>query len=68
MNLMIFKLYLHFIQLKNIATACGFSRFAIKMFKISFNFMDKFLKMIQLHEYDFSTNFTPLLYALAVQI
>jgi hypothetical protein len=26
------------------------------------------LKMIKLHEYHFSTNFTPLLYALAVQI
>jgi hypothetical protein len=53
-NLMIFKLYLHFIQLKNIATAYGFSWFANKMFKISSNFMDKVLKMIQLHENDFS--------------
>jgi hypothetical protein len=32
------------------------------------NFMDKVLKFIQLHEYHFSTNFAPLLYALAVQI
>jgi hypothetical protein len=53
MNIMIFKLYLHFIQLKNIATACGFSWFANNMFKISSNFMNKLLKMIQLHEYDF---------------
>jgi hypothetical protein len=30
--------------------------------------MDMVLKMIQLHEYDFSTNFTTLLYALAFQI
>jgi hypothetical protein len=30
--------------------------------------MDKVLKIIQLHEYHFSTNFTPLLYTLAVQI
>jgi hypothetical protein len=63
-----FKLCLHFIQFENIATACGFSWFANKMFKISSNFMDKVLKIIQLHEYHFSTNFTPLLYALAVQI
>jgi hypothetical protein len=67
-NLMIFKLFLHFIQLKNVATARGFSWFANKMLKISSNFMDKVLKLIQLHEYDFSTNFTTLLYALAVQI
>jgi hypothetical protein len=39
-----------------------------KVFKISSNYTDKVLKMIQLHEYDFSTNFTTLLYALAVQI
>jgi hypothetical protein len=32
------------------------------------NFMDKVLKMIKLHEYHFPTNFTPLLYAVAVQI
>jgi hypothetical protein len=38
------------------------------MFIISSNFIDKVLKIIQLHEYDFSTNFTTLLYALAVQI
>jgi hypothetical protein len=31
-------------------------------------FMDKILKMIQLHEYDFSKKFTTLLYALVVQI
>jgi hypothetical protein len=67
-NLMIFKLHLHFIQLKNNATACVFSWFANKMFIISSNFIDKVLKIIQLHEYDFSTNFTTLLYALAVQI
>jgi hypothetical protein len=67
-NLMILKLYLHFIQLKNIATACGFSWFANNMFKISSNFMSKVLKMIQLHGYDFSTNFTTLFYGLAVQI
>jgi hypothetical protein len=30
--------------------------------------MDKVLKVIQLHEYDFSTDFTILLYALAGQI
>jgi hypothetical protein len=30
--------------------------------------MGKVLKMTQLHEYHFCTNFTPLLYALAVQI
>jgi hypothetical protein len=64
-NLMILKLYLHFIQLKNIGTACGFSWFA-NMFKISSNFMSKVLKMIQLH--DFSTNFTTLFYKLIVQI
>jgi hypothetical protein len=38
------------------------------MFKISSKFMDRVLKIIELHEYQFSTNFTPLLYALAVQI
>jgi hypothetical protein len=30
--------------------------------------MYKVFKMIQLHEYDFPTNFTTLLYALPVQI
>jgi hypothetical protein len=30
--------------------------------------MDKVLKIVQLHEYDFSTKFTTLFYALAVQI
>jgi hypothetical protein len=35
--------------------------------QISSNFMDKVLKMIKLHEYHFSTNFIPLLYALAVK-
>jgi hypothetical protein len=39
-----------------------------KMFKISSNSMGKVLKMIKLNEYNFSTNFTPLLYALVVQI
>jgi hypothetical protein len=58
---LIFKLCLHFIQLKNIGTTCGFSWFVNKMFKILSNFMDKVLKMIQLHEYQISTNFTPLL-------
>jgi hypothetical protein len=38
------------------------------MFKISSNFMDKVFKIIQLLEYHFSTNFTQLLYAFAVQI
>jgi hypothetical protein len=38
------------------------------MFEISTNFMGKVLKWAQLHEYNFSTTFTPLLYALAVQI
>jgi hypothetical protein len=37
------------------------------MFEISTNFMGKVLKRT-LHKYHFSTNFTPLLYALAVQI
>jgi hypothetical protein len=45
-NLMIFKLYLHFIQLKNSATACEFSCNANKKIKISSNLMDKVLKMI----------------------
>jgi hypothetical protein len=65
---MIFKICLHFVQLKNIETACGFSWFANKMFKIPPNFMDKVIKIAKLHEYHFPTNFTPLLYALAVQI
>jgi hypothetical protein len=30
--------------------------------------MDKALKIIQIHEYHFSTNFTPLLYILAVHV
>jgi hypothetical protein len=67
-NLIIFKLCLHFIQLKNIATTCGISWFVNKMFKVSPNFMDKVLKLIKLDEYHFSTYFTPLLYALVVQI
>lgn len=67
-NLKIFKLCLHFIKLKNSSTASGFSCFANKMFKISSNFTGKVLKMTQLHEYHFSTNFTLLFYALAVQI
>jgi hypothetical protein len=31
-------------------------------------FVDKVIKIIKLHEYHFPTNFTQLLYALAVQI
>jgi hypothetical protein len=34
--------------------------------QISSDFMDNVLKTIQLHEYQFSTNFTPLLYTLGV--
>jgi hypothetical protein len=38
------------------------------LFEISSTFMDKVLKMYQLHEYHFYTNYTLLFYALAVQI
>jgi hypothetical protein len=57
-NLMIFKLHLHFIQLKNISKSHRFPYLTNKMFEISTNFMDKMLKWTQLHEYHFSMNFT----------
>jgi hypothetical protein len=38
------------------------------MFKVITNLMRKVLERTQLQEYHFFTNFTPLFYALAVQI
>jgi hypothetical protein len=67
-NLMIFELCLHFIQLKNITAACGFSWFANKMFKVSSNFIDKVLKMIQYINTIFHKLYSIILYTLAFQI
>jgi hypothetical protein len=44
------------------------SFFADKLFEISSTFKGKVLKRYQLHKYHFSTNYTILFYALAVQI
>jgi hypothetical protein len=58
MNLIIFKLCLHFIELKNISKSRRFLCLTNKMFKNPTNFIDKVLKWTQLHEYHFSTYFT----------
>jgi hypothetical protein len=46
-NLIILKLHLHFIKLKNISKSYRFSCLANKMFKNSTIFMDKVLKWTQ---------------------
>ena len=63
-----FQTWFAFYIIKNIATTRGLSCFMNIMFKILYNFKGKVLKITQLHEYHFSTNFTSLFYALAIQI
>jgi aminopeptidase C len=65
---MAFKLRLDFIQLKNISNTRGFPFIRNKIYEISNIFMAMTLKRYQLHKYHFSTNYTLLFYALAVQI
>jgi hypothetical protein len=57
-----------FNTIKNISNTRGFSFPANKLFEFSSTFIGKVLKRHKLHEYHFSTHYTLLFYALALQI
>ena len=67
-NIMIFILYLHFIEVKNNSAARSWSCFVKKVVEISFHFWKRPPIGLNKHEYNFSINHIPLFEALAIHI